>query len=157
MAAAQAKDLRRFISGFIGCPFVWSCSTCEPSPLAEIGGIVTADFATGNCPLGQWPRSPNVRFGSLADICSAKRHVRFTPNSGHVQCNSVCPLCANSGLMHRSKQHRYSITSSTMERTPAGIVRPSAFAVVRLITNSNLVDCITGRSAGLAPLRMLPL
>jgi hypothetical protein len=24
-----------------------------------------------------------VRFGSLADICSAKRHVRFTPRSGH--------------------------------------------------------------------------
>ena len=37
MAIAQAKDLRSFISGFIGCPFVWSCSTCEPSPLAEIG------------------------------------------------------------------------------------------------------------------------
>jgi hypothetical protein len=38
--------------------------------------------------------------GSLADICSAKRHVRFTPKSGHVQCNSVCPLCANSGHLH---------------------------------------------------------
>ena len=38
-----------------------------------------------------------VRFGSKADICSAKRHVRFTPNSGHVRCNSVCPLSANSG------------------------------------------------------------
>jgi hypothetical protein len=25
--------------------------------------------------------SVNVRFGSLADICSAKRHVRFAPNS----------------------------------------------------------------------------
>ena len=25
----------------------------------------------------------NVRFGSLADMCSTKRHVRFTPNSGH--------------------------------------------------------------------------
>ena len=25
----------------------------------------------------------NVRFGSLADICNANRHVRFTPNSGH--------------------------------------------------------------------------
>jgi hypothetical protein len=25
--------------------------------------------------------SADVRFGSLADICSAKRHVRFTPNS----------------------------------------------------------------------------
>ena len=28
---------------------------------------------------------PNVRFGSKADICSAKRHVRFAPKSGH-QC-----------------------------------------------------------------------
>ena len=25
----------------------------------------------------------DVRFGSKADICSAKRHVRFTPNRGH--------------------------------------------------------------------------
>ena len=25
----------------------------------------------------------HVRFGSKADICSAKRHVRFTPESGH--------------------------------------------------------------------------
>ena len=31
-------------------------------------------------------------------MCSAKGHARFTPNSGHVQCNSVCPLCADSGL-----------------------------------------------------------
>jgi hypothetical protein len=42
-------------------------------------------------------RVHNVRFGSLADICSAKRHVRFNPESGHVQCNSECPLSANSG------------------------------------------------------------
>ena len=33
--------------------------------------------------------------------------VRFTPESGHVQCNSVCPLSAKSG--HRQP---YSITSS---------------------------------------------
>src|SRR5262245_56853177 len=26
-----------------------------------------------------------------------KWHVRFTPESGHVQCNSRCPLWANSG------------------------------------------------------------
>ena len=39
----------------------------------------------------------NVRFGSEADICGAKGHVRFTPRSGHVQCTSLCPLCANSG------------------------------------------------------------
>src|SRR5262249_21657829 len=34
----------------------------------------------------------DVRFGSKADICSAQRHVRFTPESGHVQCNWRCPL-----------------------------------------------------------------
>jgi hypothetical protein len=29
--------------------------------------------------------------------CLSSGDVRFTPESGHVQCNSVCPLCANSG------------------------------------------------------------
>ena len=42
-------------------------------------------------------KANNVRFGSKADICSAKRYVRFTPNSGHARCTSPCPLCANSG------------------------------------------------------------
>jgi hypothetical protein len=35
------------------------------------------------------------------------------------------------------------------------MVSPSAFAVLRLITSSNLVDCWTGRSPGLPPLRIL--
>jgi hypothetical protein len=30
-------------------------------------------------------RVSNVRFGSLADICSAKGHVRFTPDSDRLQ------------------------------------------------------------------------
>ena len=36
---------------------------------------------------------------------------------------------------------RYSITSSARESSDGGTVRPSAFAVLRLITNSNLVGC----------------
>jgi hypothetical protein len=32
-------------------------------------------------------RSADVRFGSKADICNAKRHVRSTPESGHVRRN----------------------------------------------------------------------
>jgi len=36
-----------------------------------------------------------VRFGSKADICGAKRHVRFTPESGHVRCTGPCLLWAN--------------------------------------------------------------
>ena len=35
------------------------------------------------------------------------------------------------------------------------MVRPSALAVLRLMTSSNFVGCSTGRSAGLAPLRIL--
>src|SRR5262249_43050268 len=48
----------------------------------------------------------------------------------------------------------HSITSSARATRVAGTSRPSALAVFRLSTNSNLVGCCTGRSAGLAPLRM---
>ena len=48
----------------------------------------------------------------------------------------------------------HSITSSARASSVGGTVRPSALAVCRLMTNSNLVDCKTGRSAGLAPLRI---
>jgi hypothetical protein len=45
------------------------------------------------------------------------------------------------------------ITRSALASTFGGIVRPICFAVLRLITSSNLVGCSTGRSAGLAPLQ----
>ena len=51
----------------------------------------------------------------------------------------------------------HSITSSARASTAGRISKPSAFAVLRLITNSNLVDCITGRSAGFSPLRIRPV
>src|SRR5262245_40223956 len=49
----------------------------------------------------------------------------------------------------------HSITSSARASSVGGISRPRARAVLRLITNSNLVDCWTGRSDGFAPLRIL--
>jgi hypothetical protein len=49
----------------------------------------------------------------------------------------------------------HSITSSARSRNASGIVSPSAFAVVRLMTRSNLVGCSTGMSAGFAPRRIL--
>ena len=48
----------------------------------------------------------------------------------------------------------YSITSSARVSSVGGTVRPSALAVLRLITSSYLVGAWTGRSLGLAPLRM---
>jgi len=49
-----------------------------------------------------------------------------------------------------------SMTSSARSRSASGTVRPRAFAVLRLTTSSNLVGRSTGRSAGLAPLRIFP-
>src|SRR6266403_3627239 len=50
----------------------------------------------------------------------------------------------------------HSMSSSALARSCGGMVRPSALAVVRLITSSNLVGCMTGRSAGWAPFRIFP-
>src|SRR5262245_37709634 len=49
----------------------------------------------------------------------------------------------------------HSTTWSARSRTDSGMVRPKALAVLALITNSNVVGSSTGRSAGLAPLRIL--
>src|SRR5438552_3273495 len=54
----------------------------------------------------------------------------------------------------RAPVHHW-MTSSARCRSAGGIVRPRALALLRLITNSNFVGCSTGRSPGLAPLRIL--
>ncbi len=53
---------------------------------------------------------------------------------------------------HRSKQHHYALTSSERASSMGGTVRPSVLAVWALMTSSNLLDCTTGNSAGLARL-----
>ena len=50
----------------------------------------------------------------------------------------------------------YSITSSARARSVGGIARSRAFAVLRLMTSSNLVGCSTGSLAGFAPFRTRP-
>ena len=44
----------------------------------------------------RWIRR-DVRFGSLADILCSGSHVRFAPESRHLQRTNSCPLSANSG------------------------------------------------------------
>ena len=62
---------------------------------------------------------------------------------------------AMTGLMQYSKWHRYSITSSARASKDSGMVSPSALAVFRLTTRSNLVGASTGMSSGLMPWRTL--
>src|SRR6516162_4662905 len=51
----------------------------------------------------------------------------------------------------------HSVTSSAATSSLSGTVRPSILAVSALINSSNLLACTTGKSAGLAPLRMRPV
>ena len=67
--------------------------------------------------------------------------------SGHGGCRAA-DSAMNSRRLIRSPRRR--------ARAGVGaIVRPSALAVLRLITSSNLVGCSTGMSAGFTPLRIL--
>src|SRR6185503_19725412 len=51
--------------------------------------------------------------------------------------------------------NRQRITRSARAKTFGGMMTPICFAVLRLITSSIFVGCATGRSAGLARLRIL--
>src|SRR5262245_1617419 len=66
---------------------------------------------TGHTKHSTWKGFAYVRFGSEADICSAKWHVRFTPKSGHVQCSRRCPLRAKSG--HRAPNKIFAYTAES--------------------------------------------
>jgi hypothetical protein len=79
----------------------------------------------------------------------ALRDVRFYPirhRSAHFDVRSA-PEAEIGGA--------YSISSSASDINDAGIVSPSAFAVVRLMMNSNFVGCSTGISPGFVPRRTL--
>ena len=77
----------------------------------------------------------HVRFGSKADMCSALGDVCFVP------------------IADITRSH--SITLSARPISVFGTLRPSAFAVLRLIYSSNLVGCSTGSSPGFIPFNIL--
>src|SRR5207249_5123793 len=83
----------------------------------------------------QWPR--NTRYQADA-----------TPYLGRTFTGWIAPACG---------WRTYSITSSARVTSVGGTARPSILAVTWLMTSSNLLACTTGRSAGLAPLRMRPV
>jgi hypothetical protein len=134
-----------------GLPFSASLVSAYPHVSAAAAIYLGNMIALPSLNYAMW------RYGSLADKPSrAKTHLcPLWSKSGQTRAQLDCPLCAKSGLMHRSKMYLYSITSSARASNVGGTVRPSALAVLRLMTSWNLVGCSTGRSAGLAPLRIL--
>jgi hypothetical protein len=96
---------------------------------------------------------------SAATSRSKNGHVRgwsgYTPKLSVKADIPDGPFSATTGLMHCSKTACYSITSSASASSVDGTSIPSAFAILRLMLDVNLVGCSMGMSPGLVPLRIL--
>src|SRR2546425_7156698 len=102
----------------------------------------------------------------LSECCDARLHFRITLCPRHQHTDAPHPLALLRAHRQRPGSCRaaekgdelaslHSITSSARSKNDSGIVRPSALAVVRFMTRSNLVGCSTGMSPGFAPRRIL--
>src|SRR5262249_40669063 len=67
------------------------------------------------------------------------------------------PRCGRAADKRDELAPLHSITSSARASSVAGTSIPSALAVLRLMTSSKRIGCTTGSSAGLTPLRILPM
>src|SRR5262245_15392776 len=95
---------------------------------------------------------PFATRGKLAGFASQDHLVGIVTGSGRPSQGSSLSILTEPHDELASSLH--SMTSSARASSVGGMSRLSAFAVLRLMTNSNLVGCWTGRSPGLSPLRM---
>ena len=95
--------------------------------------------------------------------CAQAVRVRVGRSCGRGNRSPASPAAARApraATRRRAAEQRdelappHSITSSARASSDGGTSRPSALAVLRLMTNSNLVGACTGKSAGFSPLRM---
>jgi hypothetical protein len=100
-------------------------------------------------------RTPCPR-GVKSAAFAVGRSLRSTSITGHLRCRPPLRKRARNGLMHRRNVCPQSITSSASICIEVGTSMPSFLAVFMLMTSSNLVERMTGRSAGFSPLRIRP-
>src|SRR5262249_4042905 len=141
----------------------------DESPHNAIGSDRRSPTAVGQTPPSV-PRSPLPHVLRERGLCVAYRrdavtHERSTrdtsrevPDRG-ISANRLHGL-GRFNLPNTSRRGAPSVAaqrmiSSAWKRRVGGIVRPSAWAVLRLMTNSNFGGCSIGRSPGLAPRRIL--
>jgi len=123
------------------------CRSCRRSPGSRVRRTASV---VGRSPGGACPR----RCGRCRITCRAKTGAPTACDRGTGEGDRRSLVChSEAGRVGRARA--YSMSWSARPSTDGGIVSPSSFAVLRLITSSNLVGCWTGRSAGFAPLRIL--
>jgi hypothetical protein len=127
-------------------------------PAAALASVMKSRRFTAHC-----LRASHISCGRSPLRCGIS--IRLMTGSGHLRlidtpaAAAECPLHPESGQVgkHRAKSaerqeptfapqqgNRYSITSSARASSVGGTSRPSAFAALRLRTNSNFVGCKTG-------------
>src|SRR5574337_2226370 len=140
----EAHQFSREVCKPLGLP-------CSPSVLHR--EILPLDMAklTQPLPEGLYSFGRDANGGRPAEQKPDSRDLGRLLRFGGERCGEQAP--GQSADERPAADHW--ISSSARRRSDCGIVRPSALAVLRLITSSNLLGCSTGRSAGLAPLRIL--
>src|SRR5262249_21726087 len=117
---------------------------------------------------------PAILYSDVPVLDPAKfAEVRYKGGAPCTESRRICteePYCRQRARLLPTRLHRprgraaeqraeratcHSISSLANAGSRSGTSRPSAFAVFRLITSSNLVGCWTGRSDALTPLRIL--
>jgi hypothetical protein len=144
--------------------------------LARTGSAWSLSALLSSCyPLSDSGRSKGSRILCLGSHCLAQyQHGRRLaarntgaawgpPSTAALSVSAVIlrvyELEAHTSAHRRSAKQRdelaavHSITSSAVNKSGGGIVRPSVLAVARLITSSYLVGCWKGRSPAFSPRR----
>jgi hypothetical protein len=138
-----ADEIRRQPSEAIEVPF-------RPSDLQE--DALAFNIAKVAQPLPECFKAPELWFVSLTavvqetDLRDLRAWLRLDEQRRHEEAQHQ---------QSEERAHLHRITSSAWNRSVGGMVSPRAWAVLRLITNSNFMGCSTGSSAGLAPFRIL--
>ena len=114
-------------------------------------------------PLADRRSGEKVRLGAAAAMYSEM--IVCTADSGRspddhptAQADPELPFDLTSpGANNGHLPAAHSMPSSARSSSDCGTVRPSALAILRLMTNSSFVGCSTGKSPGFAPLNILSI
>src|SRR5262249_22574327 len=118
---------------------------------AEFDGDVPAlDVASFVQPFPESRQETCLSFGRTKAEISNHRHLRLLRARRERPCRRAAKQRYEVAAFH-------SMASSARPSSVIGKVRPSTFAVLRLMTSSTFTACITGRSTGFAPLRIFPV
>ncbi len=120
--------------------------------------VTTSSYVMLRCASQQnWPPTAEMGHSRQGGASCRSSHVRNAPLATVGPKKAACRDGPTTDSRSAANKFHHSITSSARAKSVGGIVNPSALAVLRLMTSSSLMLCWTGRSAGLAPLRIFPV